>query len=439
MINFERIKSIVLTFLVLASFVLTWNLWTYQSNYETMEKINFIKEVSISKKQEIIDILKPDRVLYHHDKNHYGTEDKEEIDSLIGHLLTWDFYNVQDISQTIADDEFVSFVHGSGTIEIVFPNPIPIEQYNNVLHFEEKKLPSFEFDRIVIDVKHSQDEDGKVYFVFQQKKQVYASDVSTKVIRELEQNFYRFANKHPSYFAYDTGNKRLFILNNEPTFARNKYFMSLLNVDLFKNALFSNPSVVQKTFLSTEDEYTDSSSIMTACYNYRVLSYVNPVEESNHSMPLSTILQQSIDFMNEHSGWTDEYHFAESGDQTITFRLYVDGKPVFNQNGMSEIVQVWGENKIYKYIRPYFTLDIHLVPETAEITLPSGKDVVEYLEAKEGYDPKLLEEVIPAYKMIKDQHESRVIILEPSWYYRYNHVWEQIKMDDLGGFIDGLE
>lgn len=438
--NYETLKSIVLTGLILASGALTWNLWTYQSNYETMEKTNFIKEVSISKKQEMKDVLKPDRIFYHHDNVHYGTDDREEINSLLEHLVSWDFHNIHDLSGTIEMENFPSFIRQSGTIEIVFPTEIPLDQYKNVLHFEDKKIPEAAFDRIVIRTKTEQNnEDGQVFFISYKMKRIFSTFVSASAIKEISQNFFRYSDQHPRYFTYDTGKRQLFILEEQPVFDRNKYFMSLLNVDLFKNALFSNPSVVQKTFLTTEDEYTDSSSIMTASYNYRVLSYVNPVEEISTPFKLSYLLEQGVDFLNAHSGWTDEYHFVDSGDQTVTFRLYMEDKPVFNQNGMSEIVQVWGKNKIYKYIRPYFTLDVHLFPETAKITLPSGKEVIRYLESRDGYNPELLEELVPAYRMVKDQQEPRVIILEPSWYYRYNHVWEQIKMEDLGGSSDGLE
>lgn len=437
--RYEQIKSIILTILVLASLFFSWSLWTYQSNYETMEKSNYIKEVSINKKQDTIDIIKPDKVMYHHENAHYGTDSSEEIMKIVQLLSTWDFYNVHDMSEKIAEEDFFSFVHGKGKVELIFPTNVPIEQYKNVLHFEEKKLPSFEFDRIVIQIENKQKEDGKIYFVSYQNKRVYASNVNIALISEITKSFFQPSVYHPKYFTYDTGKKRLFILEEEPVVSRNKYFLNLLPVDLFRDALFVNPSVVQKTFLTTEDEYTDSSSMMTANYSTRLLSYVNPMEETDTSLNVSDTLQRSIDFMNEHGGWTDEYRFVEASDQKIIFRLYVDGKPVFNENGMSEIVQIWGVNKVYKYTRPYFTLDIQLLPETSEITLPAGETVISYLESEEGYNPELLDEVVPAYKMLKDSDEPRLIVLEPMWYYRYNNIWGRITTDDLGGLAYGLE
>lgn len=437
--KYEFAKSIILTILIFASGFFTWSLWTYQSNYEPMEKINYIKEVSISKKQSIAQIVKPNEVIYHRGDTHYGTDAPEELERIVQHLAAWDFYNVHDMTNPMSDEEFFTFVHGKGKMELIFPTLIPIEQYKSILRFEEKKLPSFKFDRIVIHIDNQGKEDGKIYFVSYENRRIYVTNVSSALITELTDNFYKPANNHPTYFPYDTGKKRLFILEEPPVFSRNKYFLNLVNADLFRDALFANPSVVQKTFLTAEDEYTDSSSIMTANYSTRLLSYVNPMEETETIFSTSDLLQRSIDFLNDHAGWSDEYRFVEAGGQKAVFRLYVDGKPVFNESGMSEIVQIWGTNKVYKYIRPYFTLDVLLIPETAEMTLPTGKTMLNYLENEAGFNQELLEELVPAYKMVKDPEEPRLITLEPMWYYRYNNVWNRITMDDLGGLADGLE
>ena len=67
-------------------------------------------------------------------------------------------------------------------------------------------------------------------------------------------------------------------------------------------------------------------------------------------------------------------------NQSVSFRLYNDGHPVFNQLGMSEIKEIWGDEQIYSYERPYFTLDFELPSETKEVLMPSGSDVMEQLK-----------------------------------------------------------
>ncbi|UAC48131.1 hypothetical protein K6959_16395 [Bacillus aquiflavi] len=437
--TYEKIKSIILALLVLASIFLTWSLWTYQPNYETMKKTNYIEEVSFGDKREIADIIKPEKVLYHKEESDFGTYDEGEIDKITTELSEWLFYKLKDISMSIKKEDFSELVHGAGKVEIVFPDLVPIDQYKHLLNFYDRKLPNFEFDRIVIDIENSQKEEGTVYFIAENKKKVYASDVSSSLIRGFERNFYRGADRHPQYMAYETENKTIFFPKEEPVLPQFKYVPEILEPELLKDALFTDPSFVQKTFLTSGEEFTDGSSMMTVSYENRLLSYVNPAEESDDPFTSSEIIQRSIKFVNEHGGWTDHYRFVDSSGQSVTFRLYVKGVPVFNDWGTSEIIQVWGKNQIYKYIRPYLTLDILLPAEVLDVTLPPGSKVIEHLEAIEGFNPASLDDLVPGYRMIKDAQQPRLIILEPSWYYRYNHTWERVSMEDLGGLKYGLE
>ena len=47
---------------------------------------------------------------------------------------------------------------------------------------------------------------------------------------------------------------------------------------------------------------------------------------------------------------------------------------------MSEIKEIWGDEHIYSYKRPYFTLDFELPSETEEVLMPSGSDVMKQLK-----------------------------------------------------------
>lgn len=437
--KYEAAKSIILAILVIASGFFSWSLWTYQSNYETLEEKSYIKEVNINEKKEIKNIIKPSKVLYHFENEHFGTDSSLEMEKLIQYLSAWDYYKVQDISSELTDEEFLSLVHGNKTIELIYPTLIPIEQFKNVINFEEKRLPNFQFDRIVIKIDEENQETGQIHFVAYDNRRIYIADVQPQLVSDLAENFYYPATKYPNYFSYNTGPRTLFIVAEEPVYSQNKYLLNLLNVDLFRDALFTNPNVVQKTFLNTEDEYTDTSTIMTANYSTRLLSYVNPMAETNVFFNANDLIQQGVDFINDHAGWTDSFYLDDVTGQKISFRLYVDGKPVFNNDGMSEIVQIWGANEIYKYTRPYFTLDILLTSESTEVKLPSGETALSILENKPGFNPELLEMLSPAYYMVKDSNEPRIIILKPVWNYRYNGVWGHITEDDFGGVINGLE
>ncbi|WHY67109.1 two-component system activity regulator YycH [Neobacillus sp. SuZ13] len=439
--RYENIKSWILIVLVLVSILLTWNLWTYQPNYETMESSDNVKEVSLSEKQEVQKIIRPDLLLYHIKGQHYGTNNTADMEKVIKELSRWAFFDVKKYTNEVKDIK--KLIHDSGNTEIIFPGEVPIELYRSVLNIEGKKIPTFNFNRIIINTENSAKENGIVYFVSTENQQVYISHISSANLSEFNRNFYLKATKYPRYFAFQASEKRTIFLPEAATeMTTYKYLPVTLDSEEFKEALFSDPSFVQKSFVPSGEEYTNDSSKMTVNFESNLLRYVNPTVEENFINTSYDLVKRSIDFVNQHGGWTDPYRYVDKNEytHTVTFRLYsMDGYPVFNGNGMTEISEVWGRDEINKYIRPNIALELPLTTEMVKVTRPSGHDALKFLQNKKNFKPSLLEDMILGYRMERDSKENKLIILEPAWFYRYGKSWGQITMEDLGGSQHGLE
>jgi regulatory protein YycH of two-component signal transduction system YycFG len=438
--RYENIKSAMLTILVLLSAIMTWNLWTYQPNHEMLKQSNYVQEVEIGAKKDIKKIVRPDQMIYHVKEEHYGTTDTGHIDKVMKEMSNWVFFDVQDYTGKI--ENFNATVHGAGNVEIIFPGEVPIEIYKGVLNIEKKKLPSFHFDRIVINSENAQKDNGVVYFVSSKNRQVYASHITPSNLSNFSRDFYKNADQLPRYFPLETEKRTLFLPEQEKVMNKYKNLPHNLSSDKFKEALFTDPSKVKKSPVQDGEEYTDGTSKMNVVYDENLLLYVNPTEESDYTARPGDLLKRSIDFINEHGGWTDAYRYVymDELNQEVDFRLYSpEGYPVFNREGMSEIIQEWGRNEITKYFRPNFELGYDLRTETTEVTMPSGREVLDFLQKREGFKIDLLEELSLGYRMEKDSDEQRLIVLEPTWFYRYNKTWEQVTMEDLGGLKRGLE
>ena len=439
--RYENIKSTILILLVLGSIVLTWNLWTYQPNYDTMENSNTVAEVTVSEKQEVEKIIRPDQVLFHQKGENYGTSNANELDKIIKELGRWSFYDVKSYNNKGVNIK--ELTHGNGNTEILFPGDVPIELYRSVLNFQDKKIPSFNFRRIIINVEDSEKENGIVYFVSSDYQQIYVSHISPANLAEFARNFYKNATRFQRYFSFEASEGRtIFLPEGETEMMAYKYLPVMLNSDEFKEALFSDPSFVQKSFVSQAEEYTNGFSKMTVNYDTNMLLYVNPTTENHYNETSYDLVKRSIDFVNDHGGWTDPYRFVSQNelDHSVTFRLYSrDGYPVFSKSGSSEVREIWGRDKINKYIRPSLELKLPLTSEMQKVVLPSGQDVLKFLQSKKNFKPELLEQLTLGYQMERDSKEERLILLEPTWFYRYDKTWGQITLEDLGGSKHGLE
>ncbi|WP_102273373.1 YycH family regulatory protein [Cytobacillus massiliigabonensis] len=441
--TYENIKSVILVILVCFSILLTWSIWTYQPNLEVMTEQNTVEKVAISDKKDVGEIVKPDRIFYHLDKEkHFGTVNTNEINKVIAEISKWNYADFENMSGGI--ENFSSFIHNSGKAVIEFPDLIPIDLYRSIIDIKDKKLPNFQFDRIVIDVDGTSKEQSYVYFISAKEKKAFRSHVASSFVNNFNNAFFKnveYNSGYLSYFPYKVSNERvLFLPSNETKMLRYQYITKPLDYEKYKNALFTNPSVVQKNHQSSGVEFKDYSSLMRVNYDKNTLSYVNPAESNEKPFPADNLLKRSIDFVNEHGGWTGNYQYVKVDESSyrVLFRLYEsNGYPVFSDaNGISEISHTWGQNEILEYSRSNFSFGIQT--DSSETTLQSGQEVIEKLERMEGVHLNQVQNIVIGYTMKKDLHNV-LVYLEPAWYYEYNDTWNKISFDEIEGGNHGLE
>lgn len=439
--KYENAKSILLILLVIASVFLTWNLWTYQPKDDFNDTKN-MHDVSISDQEEPIDLIKPMRFLYHVDDVHYGTVNDSDIDELIREMSLWTFYDIEN-PKIFSVSQLQELSHANNRIEINYPDLIPFDSYKGVLHIDTKTLPNDAFDRIVINLTNeSQDGASSVYFINSIERKVYESHVNRDRITTLITKMNHNKTRYETYKEYALSEGRLFFLPEQETeMTEFKFYSDYIDPDKFKYALFSDPSRVRRDILADGEKFTDDKSMMNVNYLTNMILYINPGPDSgagNINQNSSNILKRSIDFVNEHSGWTDNYRFFTLDElhQRTIFQLFMEGRPVFNEQGMAEIRQTWGSKEIYQYRRPYFSIDM-LLPGQREVVLPSGELALKYL--KKNIDIRLLEDLLIGYKLSKDPVNPKVLVFEPSWYYLYGGSWLRLSAEDIKGDFYGLE
>ncbi len=439
--KYENIKTIILTLLIILSGFLTWNIWTFQPKYETMETEKTVNEVAIGLKQEVRNVVKPHQVIFHTTGNQYGTVDNAEIDAIISLIGKWKYYDVKKFSDSRSGLEN-SLSAGQYT-EIIFPDRIPIELYKKVLNFEDQKLPKFEFDRIIINAKAGEGQEGTVYFYATKNGESYISNVSLAAINEFSEAFYHKANLYNPYFAYELeSDKTIYLPVNRTEMKSYTYYLNPIEPEQLKEDLFRDPSFVQKSFVTEGEEYSDEASKMTVNNLTNMILYVNPFRESESVIGTENIIQKSIEFINGHSGWTDPFRYVYKDDfnQQVIFRMYSDeGYPIFNQIGLSEIIQEWGQTEIKHYVRPSFSLELLINPEMPMETMPSGEETLARLMAKKELDFELLDDISLGYYMEKESRDSSAISLEPGWFYQYDGIWYELSLDEEEAVYNGLE
>ncbi|HEY4553273.1 MAG TPA: two-component system activity regulator YycH [Bacillaceae bacterium] len=443
--KYENVKSLVLFLLVAASGALTWTLWTYQPKYDVFP--DKYHEVSISNQQEPMNLIKPARILYHVDGVHYGTVDDNLINDLLLDMSQWSLFDIGE-AKSLNDAQIQELSHADNRVTISFPDLVPFDLYKSVLHFETKVLPADTFDRIVVNLASGNKEDASVFFLSTETRRVYESHINAEALNTFVREIEGSLNQYSNYKAYVLPDERtMYLPSDTVSVTKYKFYSDYIDPVKFQNALFKDPSKVRRDILADGEKFTDFLSMMNVDYNTNMIFYVNPGQdqEERHMETPGSLLRRSITFVNEHSGWTDNYqYFGLDADKGKTvFRLFMDGYPVFNDQGMAQIEQIWGITEIYQYSRPYFSLDIAL-PGQTEVELPSGEDALNYalnyMKINDPeFKPELLEDMMIGYKLSKDPDSQKVFVLEPSWYYRYAGSWLRMSPEEIKEGYRGLE
>src|SRR5690606_20752405 len=221
--------------------LLTWNLWTYQPNFERIEKeANTVQEVTIEEKKEVNQIVRPDTLLFHlGEKQTFGTVSPSEIDKVITEISDWNFADFENITEEA--DTFPSFVHKEGKAVLVFPDSVPIDLYKSVIKIGDKNLADFQFDHIVIDTKQTGKKEGIVDFVSLDNRQVYRSHVPVSFIQNFKSQYFNLSEYNPeyrAYLAYTPSEKRTIYLPAKDTkMLRYQYLEKKLASEQYKNVL----------------------------------------------------------------------------------------------------------------------------------------------------------------------------------------------------------
>lgn len=89
----------------------------------------------MSSKSKIEDHILPTEVLYHRNDNHYMSHDEDDVNKWVNEMKKWKFSNVTDVSDAISPDGFLNYVHGSNSIEVLYPDALPLKTFQQLFHF----------------------------------------------------------------------------------------------------------------------------------------------------------------------------------------------------------------------------------------------------------------------------------------------------------------
>ena len=122
----------------------------------------------------------------------------------------------------------------------------------------------------------------------------------------------------------------------------------------------------------------------------------------------------------------DLYYFEETNHaKSLTYRLFVNGLPVFNQTNNGTIQVKQQPNHHEKIILSQYSLRVPLpTDKKKKVTLPATDEVIAKL-ATVGINKQDIQNISLGYKWELNP-KNQIVTLQPTWYFEQANVWRSV-------------
>ena len=424
----EHIKSVILFILVAMSLVLTVAIWNYQPQYEPLSQMDYLEETQLDGVQlPLRALIEPQQIVFHNYQEKKELSSPSERHDFYEQMMEWDFASV---------DPYLSTRRSmwQRSVEVIYPADIPLDLITQLFNIERMDTNYDQtFDRIIFQLSQANN-DIRVTFASSKHDHVLNGLIQSSVAYEQIEEKINDPNLTPvSPYAKND----FFIYLPIDGFEVESHTLLTDSVDLLplRNVLFKNPSLVRLTptsGISNEEYYTDGTRALVTkrvFQNERVMEYVNPLTSEIETMSTEDVIRRSVNFTNDHYGWTDEYLLDEVFAQTNTvkFRMYYGGYPIFENNDATDITQTWTNNELYEMTRPLFQTSTQFHNEQQEEVLQSGSSVIQFLESQsDNIMLNGIENIRVGYQLEMVSDISNVLLLKPEWHIKYFGEWRPL-------------
>lgn len=423
--NFEVIKTYLLSILVISSLLLTFAIWNYKPNLELLssDPSLFLNEVDLGGKEEIKrSLIEPRKIIFHKDNHYYSLSIPLENQKLYSNMQEWllkDFQTSEAKSRSTEDEQ----------IELIFESALPIEIIKSLFTIdEEDTLPSWSFQKVFITFNQTTSSLEVTFLSFDEHQQVQYVVNDSKVYAELW-SYMEKTEELNEYIQFGAEDSQIYLPKDITKVKSRSLAVKNTNAVLLIDHLFRNPALVNTN--AGETYFTDGQRRMSVNQDRRSVEFINPIHSSERHINTMELLDLSIGDINAHKGWTNDYRLidADIKEERVRYRMFYEGYPVYNNDDLSVIEQQWRNQDLHLYRRPLFSANILLGGTMVE--LASGTEIVNYLINHEEYVLADIKDVQIGYKSTFYEGASYDLTLVPAWFVNYNGNWNEIRFDEF--------
>ena len=452
----ENFKAILLNILVVTSLFLTWQIWTFEPDYQKETDPKEASPVGVEE-VDINQVVKPNQIVYHKNNQYFTSFNSETINPFYT-----TFISGTKIKSLTTENDFENASKIDNSVELIFPTLLSSNVLKKLISVPKDDIPLEKFDRIIIP-SVANGENNEIIFLnsLRQEGMRAAVEVSSGMKKWYEDNFAFSDIKNAATEEQIIRAKSFQVKKDMPVFyipiqkqVIPTYEVStdeLANEQNFIEALFPEQDRVEKSSFNISTLYTDGSRDLTFSEN-KYMVFKNPPSTTGRYVDNEAPILNAYGFINKHFGFRindfseEDYLLSEwaSSSKTetdqMTFRLNTEGYPVFSSfsEDLDEINVIVKNNEVSTYKR--MLKNIQYANPIDELPLP-GYDEVLSLLSEGSFKQSEITNITIGFTIDRSLNQSQEFTLVPQWYIKLNETWTPIQSlsNEQGGVAFGLE
>ncbi len=408
----DKLKSVVLTLLVILSLVQSYLLVYSRPDIESSQQTEYIKTERIGTQSKVEDLLFPSDIILHYgDTTHTVLTPNVTFYQMILDVVTARTLDgLEPATKWIVNwdemrDERLGF-------ELHFQQGIPMDVLQRFMQVEDDDLVSYNVIHRIWFVLSETGDEVRTFFVPDDGIRMFEASNSILSVKELER-FVGLGAYLTRYQHVAQGN--VYVPVENLRLIRYEVGYSTFSPKELQNSLFVNPSITRNIIERDGTEiYTDGKRGLQINNDELWMSFSDPIAPGNSDLDILDHLYSAVQFINQHGGWNGLFtvdHFPEIGDTEFTFRQYYGGYPIVDvQPASLGFIQARLNNSIVSsYERSLVHLDQEAIDKIT-VTLAGGEELLQRLDK---YPQR--EQVVRMYVGYRPSLTAQSITLEPEW------------------------
>ncbi|SDX29511.1 Two-component signal transduction system YycFG, regulatory protein YycH [Marininema mesophilum] len=428
----DHIKSVLLTILILTSFVQSGILLYTSPSYEqvlTPDDYSYPHKIvkESFEKQGVHEIAAPSQILIHQNGKHQqipGNLEKSQIRNLLSNVHLTELTRPQKV--TPSNKDWNNLMAKKDGIELRFNNNLSPEIMQAFFTTDLPKPDLRSVSRVWIYQNAAGDQSAR--FISDET----GKTVQYKATLESFADLIKVADKLNAPFLSATLPKKnsgaiprpLYLPNDPLAVQQLRYPLKKITINDLKLALFPDPNLIEKKLtLDRATMYTDTTRTLQHNTAKNLITYNRPDSTTESEFSLTDQLDLIQQFMRRHEGWTGNFLLddIENDPDQVTpffrFRLYTNGLPVFWDGGEKITPATLRLSAVGKgvtsYDRSLFYPALQPDKKATKVSyLPDKKELLAELDRKGISLEKKVTSIYPGYRTdIKDQ----AVTFIPTW------------------------